>query len=125
MRYLSKIGAWISGIATVCLLATAPMAPSTALAQGPPPGDGLGDLFQPDFFRRDLTLISNSLNLDDTQKRIIETLFEDYANSIQDGIENLKNRWLADRAKFLSMSPEEITKLFFGAVEDWAHKKAQ
>jgi hypothetical protein len=97
------------------------------LAQAAPAqsADGFSEIFQKDFSKRDLPILANALQLDDSQKLIIETLFDQYAQSIEDGINSLKDGWLSNKEQFDKLNPEDIQKVIFGAVEDWAARKVQ
>lgn len=114
---LSACGASLALAAATAFSLATPAAAQSA--------DGFGEIFQKDFSRRDLPILANALQLDDTQKLIIETLFEQYDASVEQGINELKDGWLSQREKWDKAGPEEITKIIFGGVEDWAGKKAQ
>jgi hypothetical protein len=109
--------------------ATLALAAGTVLSLATPASaqssDGFGEIFQKDFSRRDLPILAHALQLDDTQKLIIETLFEQYDASIEQGINELKDGWLSQREKWDKAGPDEITRIIFGGVEEWAGKKTQ
>ena len=67
---------------------------------------GMGRLMQPDFVRRDLTLIGRELDLDDDQSTIVEALLLDYQESFADGLDDMRSQFTEMRPQ----SPEDVER---------------
>lgn len=52
---------------------------------------GMGSMLEPDFNRRDIAVFNEDLSLDTTQRMIIETLFSEYDEAIQNARQDLQN----------------------------------
>ncbi len=67
---------------------------------------GFGRMMQPEFVRRDMTLISRELDLDEDQQTIIEALLGDYQDSFQSGVEEMR----AEFSGLRPQTPEDIER---------------
>ena len=56
-------------------------------------GGAFGQLFRPEFLRRDLPLIAGELELDKSQSTIVETLLLDYQAAFDDGAEGIRDEF--------------------------------
>lgn len=78
------------------LLAAAALAASVGLTQAAHAQLGsrtaFGESFQPDIMQRDLTLITQILQLEEWQRPIVEALVEDYSTAFMSGAEATKER---------------------------------
>ncbi|MCA9291571.1 MAG: hypothetical protein KDA25_10620 [Phycisphaerales bacterium] len=96
-RPIASASLLTAGLATsAMLLSTAPTAaqvirrevgPSTSMIHMSPPN--LFGLRQPDFLRRDLVILNTDLELDESQRIIVETLYEDYQAAFEKALEAL------------------------------------
>lgn len=86
---------------------------------------GIAEAMQPDYFQRDVVIISQMLNLDETQRVIVKTLFEDYQASFESGIERMKQRFDEMRERIRDADTRTIMKEVFAPFRDWNAEKAE
>jgi hypothetical protein len=112
------------GIACVAACAAAFMVTGPAKAQFGEAA-GIAEAMQPDYYQRDVVIVSQSLNLDETQRVIVKTLFEDYQASFEEGLERMKKRFDNMREDLQSADTKSIMKAVFAPFRDWNVEKAQ
>ena len=54
---------------------------------------GFADSMQPDLFSRDLVVFSEVLELDESQRLIVDSLFTDHQEAFQLGLQNMRHRF--------------------------------
>ena len=103
-------------IATVALTTTLTL---TAPTSGQV-GSRRGFQQQPEYTTRDIQLAVTSLQLDDTQKLIVQTLYEDYRDAYRDSktgfyqsIENMRDQLVELNDQ------QELLRIVFGALGEW------
>ena len=99
--------------ATVCV------APAVAQFGG---DAGLADAFRQDFYRRDLVIFNNVLDLEDWQRPIVEVLLEDYAASFEAGLTAMRNE-IADMRVDASGDGRAIMERMMQPLEAWEQDK--
>lgn len=110
-------------VATVAIGCLAPASLSSAQFGG---SVGFDKDFQPDFLQRDITTFIQTLNLEEWQRPIVETLLDDYRLSFDAGMADMRQRMLDTKGEISSSSsPEEVLKKIMGPIDEWAKKKAQ
>jgi len=85
---------------------------------------GIGEAMQQDFLSRDIVLFSQGLNLDDTQRVIVEALFTDYEQAFDAGITGMKAKLEGMREQMTSDDPARVLKMVFAPFTEWAVDKA-
>lgn len=111
---------WMLGLA-VATAVTAPAPAQFGLTSG------IGDAFRPSFTTRDVQLAVDMLQLDDAQRFILETLFEDYGVEFQTGVDSFRER-IADLRNIIdpdNPDPGQIMRVVFGNVEEWRVESQQ
>jgi len=91
----------------LCAAAAAGLAQPASAQMG---GMGFGEVMQPDFNRRDIVLIVDGLNLDETQKLILETLYDSYEQDFRAKGDEFRDRMNALREE--AMPSEEREAMF-------------
>lgn len=88
---------------------------------------GIGDAMQQDFYKRDVVLISQGLKLDETQRVIINTMFEDYQSAFEAGLERMKKRFddLRPELQVGEFDKDRIMKIVFGPIREWSAEKQE
>jgi hypothetical protein len=101
---------WTLAAAAV-LAVTAPAPAQFGLA------GGIGDAFRPAFTTRDIQLAEQMLDLDEAQRFILETLYEDYDAEFRTGVDSFRERVSAMRTEIDPANPDpgQIMRIVFGA----------
>ena len=104
------------GAALICLGLTAPASAQFG-AQA-----GFNEVFQPDYYRRDMQLFMDYLKLEPWQKPIVEMMLEDYQISFEvgtqtcrDEMQNLKDEMMAD--------PANAMQIALRPIQNWEREK--
>ena len=84
---------------------------------------GFTNLMRQDYLRRDLQLIEQGLELDDGQRVIVESFYEDYVDSFQQGLENMRNEFKEMKDKLQSQDRDRVLKLVFQPFSNWQQQK--
>ena len=82
---------------------------------------GIGDAFRPAFSTRDVQLAMEMLDLDEAQRFILETLFEDYQVEFKTGVDSFRDRIgdLRNQIDPDNPDPGQIMRVVFGNVDEW------
>ncbi|MHC4709403.1 MAG: hypothetical protein ACYTA3_03015 [Planctomycetota bacterium] len=105
---------WTLAAAAV-LAVTAPAPAQFGLA------GGIGDAFRPAFTTRDIQLAEQMLDLDEAQRFILETLYEDYDAEFRTGVDSFRERVSAMRTEIDPANPDpgQIMRIVFGSIDEW------
>jgi hypothetical protein len=112
------VRALFRGMAAAAVLALAPAAGAQFGAAG-----GFADAFEPDFIRRDVRFIVDALDLDDDQRLIVETFFDDYQHSFEQGLETMRKRMTDMKDALDSSDPKQVMQKLFEPVDQWRVEK--
>ena len=82
---------------------------------------GFTEAFKPDILPRDMTLIMETLKLEDWQRPIVESLMEDYAASFKTGCDGVREK-MVEMAKAQKGNPKNIKGLL-APIEQWQPEK--
>lgn len=108
---------------TPMIAATLAVAVLAAPASGQFGGDaGLADAFRQDFYRRDLVIFNDVLDLEDWQRPIVEILLEDYAASFEAGLTAMRNE-IADMRGDIAGDGSRIMERMMQPLEAWQGDK--
>jgi hypothetical protein len=82
---------------------------------------GIGDAFRPAFTTRDIQLAEEMLDLDEAQRFILETLYEDYYAEFDTGVDAFRDRVTEMRGEIDPTNPDpgQIMRIVFGTINDW------
>lgn len=80
---------------------------------------GIAKSTQPEYFRRDMTIFADGLELDETQSVIVEGLFEDYIAEFDEGFARLQERLENLRPDLQNSDQNTVMKLVFEPFYDW------
>jgi hypothetical protein len=86
---------------------------------------GIAEAMVPEYLSRDVRLFQEGLDLDDTQRVILEALFNDYEDSFNTGLDRMKQRFEEMRPEFESLDERRVLALVFLPFEDWSKEKAE
>lgn len=85
---------------------------------------GIAEAMVPDFMTRDVRLFQDGLELDDTQRVIIEALFNDYQDSFDAGLAKMKQRFEEMRPELQAMDERRVMAMVFVPFDEWGKEKA-
>ena len=99
-----------------CALAVTAAAPAQFGLSG-----GIGEAFRPSFTSRDVQLAVEMLQLDDAQKFILETLYDDYDAEFITGVDGFRQNVTDLRTKIDPVNPDpgQIMRVVFGTINVW------
>ncbi|MHC4318111.1 MAG: SGNH/GDSL hydrolase family protein [Planctomycetota bacterium] len=82
---------------------------------------GIGDAFRPAFTTRDVQLAEEMLDLDEAQRFILETLYEDYHAEFNTGVDTFRDRVseMRDDIDPTNPDPGMIMRIVFGTINEW------
>ena len=86
---------------------------------------GFQDAFRPGFTTRDVQLAVTMLELDDSQKLILETLYDDYQEDFRTGIDGFRQNMMNMRGEIPAdgaPDPGQILRVVFGAMNEWRYE---
>ncbi|MCA9296864.1 MAG: hypothetical protein KC983_10105 [Phycisphaerales bacterium] len=83
---------------------------------------GIAEAMQPEYFSRDVVLFADGLNLDDTQRIILESLFEDYTSEFDAGVAAMHARFegMKDELQQQSGDKDKILGMVFKPIREWS-----
>ncbi len=88
-------------------------------------GAGRGFQQEPSYTSRDIQLAVDALKLDETQKLIVETLFQDYQGAFRDSQAGFSQRITDMRDELEGMDQAELLQVVFGALGKWQQHNEQ
>jgi len=88
---------------------------------------GIGEAFRPAFTTRDVQLAVDMLQLDDAQKFILETLYEDYDTEFRTGVDGFRDNVasMRDQIDPENPDPKQIMRVVFGTIDVWRVESRQ
>lgn len=86
---------------------------------------GIGEAFRPAFTTRDVQLAVDMLQLDDAQKFILETLYEDYSTEFRTGVDGFRDSVASMRDHIDPENPSQIMRIVFGTIDNWRVESRQ
>lgn len=86
-------------------------------------GSGFGDAFQPDFVRRDLQIANEALRLDEAQRWIVESLFDDYETTFEEGKLGVQEELATISQQIDPSDVQHVMSIVFAPIEKWATRK--
>ena len=109
-------------VALVGALAATAVAPAQFGLSG-----GIGEAFRPSFTSRDVQLAVQMLELDDAQKFILETLYDDYDSEFNTGVDGFRQNVTSLRTKINTDNPDpgQIMRVVFGTINEWRVESRQ
>ncbi len=84
---------------------------------------GFADSMQPDLFSRDLVVFSEVLELDESQRLIVDSLFTDHQEAFQLGLQNMRHRFDEMRDELSGRDVKRIMTLVFVPFNEWRGEK--
>jgi len=83
---------------------------------------GIAEAFRPAFTSRDVQLAVQMLDLDDAQKFILETLYDDYDAEFITGVDGFRQNVMALRSDIDHSNPDpgQIMRVVFGSINEWS-----
>lgn len=120
-KYLARLHRVMMGVsfATVAVLA----APSTASAQGG--AAGFAELNIHDYLHRDIVLFAQALEMDEGQRVIVESLYEDYRATFDAGWARTQQRFTEMRDELAMAARDQVMNLVLAPIENWQREKVQ
>ena len=114
-------------VAPIVALVTASSAPLLPAANAAPQlgqSAGFTEAFQPDFSDRDMDLIVETLELEDWQRTIVESLLADYKNDFRVGVDGLKDKLKAKGEEIKAGGDRNAMGIIMGPIGEWSREKA-
>jgi hypothetical protein len=84
---------------------------------------GLANAFRQDFYRRDLLIFNEVLDLEDWQRPIIEVLLDDYAASFEAGLAGMRDEISKIRVDLGGDDGSRIMERMMGPLSAWEREK--
>ena len=116
-RFWNRLNRTALALATVASAAVFGL-PSTASAQFGQAA-GIARLIRPEYTRADVRIVVEGLELDDMQRLIIESLFEDYQTQFDAGFDAMRDRLSDTREEADGQDPSKVMEVVFAPLEDW------
>ena len=121
---MNRLLRFVAPIAALTILS----APSLVRAAGAAPqlgqSAGFTEAFQPDFLARDMDLIVDTLELEDWQRTILESLLADYQNDFRVGVDGLKDKLKAKGEEIKAGGDRNAMGIIMGPIGEWSREKA-
>ncbi|TVQ56406.1 MAG: hypothetical protein EA377_02295, partial [Phycisphaerales bacterium] len=86
---------------------------------------GFADLMQHDYLNRDMVLFAQGLDLDDGQRMILESLYEDYRAEFDAGWMEVQQRLSNLRDDLQNADESEIMDMILRPFENWRQEKTR
>lgn len=86
---------------------------------------GIAESMQAEYFNRDVWFIADKLDLDETQRMILESLFEDYQRDFDAGLERMKQRFEDMRDELVNSDQQTVLRKVFKPWEEWSAERLQ
>lgn len=109
------------GVLPSLLFSVALAAPAAAQFGG---DAGLANAFRQDFYRRDLLIFNEVLDLEDWQRPIIDVLLDDYAASFEAGLAGMRDEISKIRVDLGGEDGTRIMERMMGPLAAWEREKA-
>ncbi len=116
--FVRSIGTMVASLALGAALTL------TGPASGQRVGPG-GFNSEPPYSSRDIQLAVDALKLDETQKLIVETLFQDYQGAFRDSKVGFSQRMTDMGDELREMNQAELLQVVFGALGKWQQHNEQ
>ncbi len=84
---------------------------------------GIAEAMQPEYFNRDVMLIVQELELDETQRVILDALYEDYQDDFDAGLDHMKEQFMGMKDNLSHGDQKRVMRLVFAPWEDWIVKR--
>ena len=85
---------------------------------------GFTEAFQADFLARDMDLIVETLELEEWQRTILESLLNDYQNDFRVGVDGLKDKLKAKGEEIKASGDRNAMGIIMGPIGEWTREKA-
>jgi hypothetical protein len=85
---------------------------------------GFTEAFQADFLARDMDLIVETLELEEWQRTILESLLADYQNDFRIGVDGLKDKLKAKGEEIKAGGDRNAMGIIMGPIGEWTREKA-
>lgn len=83
---------------------------------------GFNEVFQPDYYRRDMQLFMDYLKLEQWQKPIVEVMIEDYQISFDGGTHSCRNE-MQNLKEEMMANPEDAMQIALRPIQKWEREK--
>jgi hypothetical protein len=117
---LARFGSWMCGLVAAVGLSLC----GTAKAQFGEAA-GIAEAMSPEYLSRDIALFNEGLDLDETQRTILRTLFDDYQHSFDTGKDGLKGKFEEMRPQLVGTDESRIMSLIFLPFIEWGKERAK
>ena len=84
---------------------------------------GIAESMQPDYFKRDVTIIAQELKMDDTQRVIVDALFGDYETAFQAGVDRTKARIEGMKDQIQTDDVQRVLRMVLATFKEWTPEK--
>jgi hypothetical protein len=84
---------------------------------------GFAEAMRPEYLRRDLQVFSEALELDDAQRDVLESLFDDYSTAFDTGLQTMQNRLQTMKDDLQAGDQQRILSMIFMPFQDWIDER--
>ncbi len=102
----------------VALVASAPVS-----AQSPAGAAGFAEMSVHDYLHRDIILFADALELDEGQRVIVESLYEDYRSTFDTGWARTQQRFTDMRDDLKNVDREQVMSMVLAPFERWEQER--
>ena len=114
----------VAPVVALAVLSPSPLVRPAIAASQLGQSAGFTEAFQPDFLARDMDLIVDTLELEDWQRTIVESLLADYQNDFRIGVDGLKDKLKAKGEEIKAGGDRNAMGIIMGPIGDWTREKA-
>lgn len=121
---MHRISSLIAPVVALAAASTSSLLPSAQAAPQLGQSAGFTEAFQADFLARDMELIVETLELEDWQRTILESLLSDYQNDFRIGVDGLKDKLKAKGEEIKASGDRNAMGIIMGPIGEWTREKA-
>jgi len=111
----------ILGLSLVTVMGIATTPP--AAAQGAADAAGFAEMNLHDYLHRDIVLFAQGLNLDEGQRIIVESFYEDYRHAFDTGWQKTQQRFVDMRDDLQNADQDRVMAMVLAPFEEWQVEK--
>ncbi len=121
---MNRILRLVAPVVALAVVAPQSLHPSANAAPQLGQSAGFTEAFQADFLARDMDLIVETLELEDWQRTILESLLADYQNDFRIGVDGLKDKLKAKGEEIKAGGERNAMGIIMGPIGEWTREKA-
>lgn len=113
----------LSGLSLAVVIGAGSMFAANTVSAQAGAAAGFAELNIHDYLHRDVVLIAQALDLDEGQRMIVESLYEDYRYAFDEGWQETQQRFADMREELQDVDRDRIMEMVLKPFEDWQQEK--